>query len=186
MSLAKTLALSKQLIHNNHYFLQQQCQSMKKFSTSAILRLSEDVPKKDELIVDYLDGKRAGIVVFGLNRPEAKNSFSKNLVGQLIDAVEAVKFDKGVRVVIIKSTSPGIFCAGADLKERAKMPANMVGAFVAKARNLINDLENLPCPVIAAIGKKKNYLVLVVCNFTESLFMYKYLGIYFTDMNFLL
>ena len=157
MSLARTLALSKQLnlclIHNNHYFLQQQCQSMKKISTSAILRLSEDVPKKDELIVDYLDGKRAGIVVFGLNRPEAKNSFSKNLVGQLIDAVEAVKFDKGVRVVIIKSTSPGIFCAGADLKERAKMPANMVGAFVAKARNLINDLENLPCPVIAAIGK---------------------------------
>ena len=157
MSLARTLALSKQLnlclIHNNHYFLQQQSQSMKKISTSAILRLSEDVPKKDELIVDYLDGKRAGIVVFGLNRPEAKNSFSKNLVGQLIDAVEAVKFDKGVRVVIIKSTSPGIFCAGADLKERAKMPANMVGAFVAKARNLINDLENLPCPVIAAIGK---------------------------------
>ena len=146
MSLARSLALSKQLILNNHY------QSMKKISTSAILRLSEDVPKKNELIVDYLDGKRSGIVVFGLNRPEAKNSFSKNLVFQLIDAVEAVKFDRGVRVVIIKSTSPGIFCAGADLKERAKMPANMVGAFVAKARNLINDLENLPMPVIAAIG----------------------------------
>ena len=148
MSLARSLALSKQLILNNHY------QSMKKISTSAILRLSEDVPKKNELVVDYLDGKRSGIVVFGLNRPEAKNSFSKNLVFQLIDAVEAVKFDRGVRVVIIKSTSPGIFCAGADLKERAKMPANMVGAFVAKARNLINDLENLPMPVIAAIGKK--------------------------------
>ena len=150
MSLARSLALSKQLIHY---------QSMKKISTSAILRLSEDVPsKKNELIVDYLDGKRSGIVVFGLNRPEAKNSFSKNLVFQLIDAVEAVKFDRGVRVVIIKSTTPGIFCAGADLKERAKMPANMVGAFVAKARNLINDLENLPCPVIAAIGKKKELL----------------------------
>ena len=31
------------------------------------------------------------------------------------------------------------------------MPANLVGAFVAKARRLINDLENLPMPVIAAI-----------------------------------
>ena len=53
--------------------------------------------------------------------------------------------------MIIKSTTPGIFCAGADLKERAKMPANLVGAFVAKARKLISDLENLPMPVIAAI-----------------------------------
>merc|ERR1712004_113333 len=126
--------------------LQSRC-----ISTTVVRKLDQGVKEKDELIVDYLDGKRAGIVVFGLNRPEAKNSFSKNLVGQLIDAVEAVKFDKGVRVVIIKSTSPGIFCAGADLKERAKMPANMVGAFVGKARRLISDLENLPMPVIAAI-----------------------------------
>ena len=54
---------------------------------------------------------------------------------ELCDAVEAVKFDKAVRVVILKSTTPGIFCAGADLKERMKMPANLVGAFVAKVRS---------------------------------------------------
>ena len=76
---------------------------------------------QQDLIVDYLDGDKSGIVVFGLNRPAAKNSFSKNLVMELCDAVEAVKFDKAVRVVILKSTTPGIFCAGADLKERMKM-----------------------------------------------------------------
>ena len=31
------------------------------------------------------------------------------------------------------------------------MPPQMVGPFVAKARAFINDLENLPMPVIAAI-----------------------------------
>jgi methylglutaconyl-CoA hydratase len=31
------------------------------------------------------------------------------------------------------------------------MPPQMVGPFVAKARGFINDLENLPMPVIAAI-----------------------------------
>ena len=31
------------------------------------------------------------------------------------------------------------------------MPPQMVGPFVAKARGFINDLENLPVPVIAAI-----------------------------------
>ena len=143
MSLSRTISLSKRLFFNQKL-------SLRTFSTSTTLRLSENT-QKDDLIVDYLDGDQSGIVVFGLNRPEAKNAFSKNLVLQLIDAVEAVKFDKGARVIIIKSTTPGIFCAGADLKERVKMPANLVGAFVAKARRLINDLENLPMPVIAAI-----------------------------------
>ena len=70
---------------------------------------------------------------------------------QLIEAVETVKFNTNARVIILRSTTPGIFCAGADLKERATMPPELVGPFVAKARNLISDLENLPMPIIAAI-----------------------------------
>ena len=107
--------------------------------------------ESEDLLVDYLEGNDAGVVVFGLNRPAAKNSFSKNLVARLFDAVEAVRFDRNARVVIIRSTTPGIFCAGADLKERAKMPPSTVGPFVAKARKLISDLEGLPMPVIAAL-----------------------------------
>ena len=52
---------------------------------------------------------------------QAKNSFSKRLVSQLCDAVDAVRFDLNARVIVLRSTTPGIFCAGADLKERAKM-----------------------------------------------------------------
>jgi len=104
-----------------------------------------------DLVVEHLEGDNTGVVVFGLNRPKAKNSFSKNLVMQLIDAVEATKFNTNARVIILRSTTPGIFCAGADLKERATMPPELVGPFVAKARNLISDLENLPMPIIAAI-----------------------------------
>merc|ERR1712226_1507219 len=106
---------------------------------------------KQDLLVDYLDGDNSGVVVFGLNRPAAKNSFSKNLVLQLCDAVESVKFDTNARVIILRSTTPGIFCAGADLKERQTMPPKAVGPAVAKARRLIYDLENLPMPIIAAI-----------------------------------
>lgn len=104
-----------------------------------------------DLRVQYLDGHQAGIVVLGLNRPKAKNSFSKNLVRLLSEAVEAVRFDKNCRVVILRSTTPGIFCAGADLKERAGMAPSEVGPFVAKARTLMSNFENLPMPVIVAI-----------------------------------
>ena len=45
----------------------------------------------------------------------------------------------------------GIFCAGADLKERAKMPEHEVGPFVSRARAAIMELHNLPLPTIAAL-----------------------------------
>ena len=45
----------------------------------------------------------------------------------------------------------GIFCAGADLKERAKMPEHEVGPFVSRARAAIMELNNLPMPTIAAL-----------------------------------
>ncbi|CAL8276545.1 unnamed protein product [Merluccius merluccius] len=106
---------------------------------------------KDELRVKYLDGDDSGIVVFGINRPKSKNAISKNLVKLMSEAVDDVKKNSKVRSVIVCSLVPGIFCAGADLKERAKMHQSEVGPFVSKARALITELGNLPMPTIAAI-----------------------------------
>ncbi|XP_072372926.1 methylglutaconyl-CoA hydratase, mitochondrial isoform X1 [Scyliorhinus torazame] len=104
-----------------------------------------------ELRVRYLEAESTGIVVFGINRPQFKNAISKNLVKMMTEAIEEIKCDKNVRTVILRSEVPGIFCAGADLKERAKMQASEVGPFVSKARSLINELGNLPMPTIAVL-----------------------------------
>ncbi|XP_035247639.1 methylglutaconyl-CoA hydratase, mitochondrial [Anguilla anguilla] len=112
---------------------------------------SSDAKSGDDLCVRYLDGEDSGIVVFGINRPKAKNAISKNLVKMMSEAVDAVKGNNKVRTVILCSLVPGIFCAGADLKERAKMHQSEVGPFVSKARTLITELGNLPMPTIAAI-----------------------------------
>uniref|UniRef100_A0A3P8P573 Ig-like domain-containing protein n=3 Tax=Pseudocrenilabrinae TaxID=318546 RepID=A0A3P8P573_ASTCA len=106
---------------------------------------------KDDLHIRYLDGEDSGIVVVGINRPKAKNAINKNLVKMMFEAVEDIKKNKKVRSVILCSLVPGIFCAGADLKERAKMHQSEVGPFVSKARALITELGNLPVPTIAAI-----------------------------------
>ncbi|XP_057674370.1 methylglutaconyl-CoA hydratase, mitochondrial isoform X3 [Corythoichthys intestinalis] len=97
---------------------------------------------KDDLVLRYLDGEDYGIVVVGINRPKAKNAISKNLVKMMSEAVGDIKKNNKVRSVIICSLVPGIFCAGADLKERAKMQQSEVGPFVSKARALITDLAN--------------------------------------------
>jgi len=104
-----------------------------------------------ELIVEYLEEENHGIVVFGLNRPKAMNAMSKNLVSNITSAIDAIKFDKNVRVLIVRSHAKGAFCAGADLKERAKMSPAEVGPFVSKAREIIGAWEKLPMPVVAAI-----------------------------------
>ncbi|TSS11574.1 Methylglutaconyl-CoA hydratase, mitochondrial [Bagarius yarrelli] len=105
----------------------------------------------NDLNVRYLDGDDSGIVIFGLNRSKAKNAISKNLVKEMSEAVESVKKNNKVRSVILCSMVPGVFCAGADLKERAKMHQSEVGPFVSKARALITELGNLPMPTIAAL-----------------------------------
>lgn len=105
----------------------------------------------DELIVEKLDGDDKGVVVLGLNRPKAKNSFSKSLSQKLIQAIEELQYDETLRVLIIRSMVPGIFCAGADLKERATMPQNEVGPFVSRLRRLMFDMQNFASPTIAAL-----------------------------------
>lgn len=114
-------------------------------------RLSTGPDLSQELVVEYLEEENHGIVVFGLNRPKAMNAISKNLVTTITSAIDAIKFDKNVRVLIIRSHAKGAFCAGADLKERAQMTPAEVGPFVSKAREVIGAWEKLPMPVVAAI-----------------------------------
>nr|XP_020653207.1 methylglutaconyl-CoA hydratase, mitochondrial [Pogona vitticeps] len=112
---------------------------------------SEAKGGEEELRVRYLDDDCKGIVVLGLNRAHAKNALNKNLVKMISKVTEALKTDKKVRTVIFRSEVPGVFCAGADLKERAKMHSSEVSSFVSKARTTINEMANLPVPTIAAI-----------------------------------
>lgn len=98
-----------------------------------------------DVVVEKLTGDHEGVTVFGFNRPAAKNAISKNLLKEFMEAIEDVRHSRDVRVVVLRSLVPGIFCAGADLKERAKMKPEEVGPFVAKARSCISDIENHPC-----------------------------------------
>ncbi|KAK6316454.1 methylglutaconyl-CoA hydratase, mitochondrial [Coregonus clupeaformis] len=132
-----------------HNVLNNKLLCIRPTSNGATRHYSSDI--KDDLSIRYLDGEDSGIVVFGINRPKQKNAISKNLVIRMTEAVESVKKNNKVRTVIICSMVPGIFCAGADLKERAKMHQSEVGPFVSKARALISELGNLPMPTIAAI-----------------------------------
>ena len=73
------------------------------------------------------------------------------MVAQLNDVVNQLNFDSNVRVVILRSLVPGVFCAGADLKERVTLTPTEVSQFVTSLRGLLKNIEQLPMPVIGAI-----------------------------------
>ena len=54
--------------------------------------------------------------------------------------MEETREDQDCRVVILKSKAPGMFCAGADLKERLKQSAKETENFVIFLRKTFDDL----------------------------------------------
>jgi len=104
-----------------------------------------------EVRVEHLQGPDLGVVLLGLDRPAAKNALGRQLLAEFRQAVGALGSDPAVRVVVLHSLVPGVFCAGADLKERAEMSTEEAGAFVQSIRASFSDLERMPMPVIAAL-----------------------------------
>lgn len=105
----------------------------------------------EDLKVERLQGSDAGVVVLSLDRPAARNAIGDVLLRQLEHAVGALRFDLSARVLIVRSLVDGVFCAGADLKERRKKSAAEVQQYVQRLRAAYTALEALPVPSVAAI-----------------------------------
>lgn len=91
-----------------------------------------------------------------LHRPAALNSFTAEMHGLLLPALEAAAVDPAVRVVVITGAGRG-FCAGQDLNDPAMAgaagAAPDVGAVVERYyRPLANRVRTMPVPVIAAVN----------------------------------
>ncbi|MBO8155096.1 MAG: enoyl-CoA hydratase [Bacillaceae bacterium] len=99
-----------------------------------------------------LDYKNEHIAVLTLNRPEAANAFSLQLLADLNTALEEVEQNKELRALIITGSGEKAFCAGADLKEREHMNDDEVVATVSKIRNSVTRVEDIEIPTIAAIN----------------------------------
>jgi enoyl-CoA hydratase/carnithine racemase len=81
-----------------------------------------------------------------------RNSLTVALLRELLEHQARAAADKGLRVVIVTGAGARAFCAGADLKERARMDEGAVAGFHKAIRAAFDGLEALPQPVIAAIN----------------------------------
>lgn len=96
-----------------------------------------------------------GIARLTLNRPDKLNSFTVAMHLEVREALEQVKADPSVRVLVLTGAGRG-FCAGQDLGDRAVAPGSTavdLGESVEKYyAPLVLTLRNLPLPVICAVN----------------------------------
>ncbi|XP_006934809.2 enoyl-CoA hydratase domain-containing protein 2, mitochondrial isoform X5 [Felis catus] len=104
-----------------------------------------------EIQVRVLAGPDQGITEILMNRPSARNALGNVLVSELLEALARLREDQQVRVLLFRSGVKGVFCAGADLKEREQMSEAEVGIFVQRLRGLMNEIAAFPAPTIAAM-----------------------------------
>ena len=96
-----------------------------------------------------------GIALLTLNRPDKLNSFTQAMHLEVRAALDALKADNSVRVLLLTGAGRG-FCAGQDLSDRAVEPGadgvdlgHSVETYYAP---LVMALKSLPMPVICAVN----------------------------------
>lgn len=110
----------------------------------------------DHLLESFEDG----VATLTMNRPEARNAMSGEMMGALREAIDRVAVDPAVRCVVLTGAG-GAFCAGGDVKGQARaasqrgsgqpvsVPARVHG--LRSGMELSRLLHEMPKPTLAVI-----------------------------------
>ncbi len=97
------------------------------------------------------DKDARGVVTLTLNRPNAFNALSEDMLEALQTALDRVAADSTVRAVVIAAAGKA-FCAGHDLKEmRAEPSLGYYERLFALCGRMMLTVQRLPVPVIARV-----------------------------------
>ena len=125
-------------------------------------RMSE--PSSDQISLSHAPN---GVATFTLNRPEARNALSLDMIKAMHDALDQIEGNAETRVLIIAGSGKS-FCAGMDLKAVQDDPTAM-GEMLRQLATFNTRLRRLDIPTIAqvqgaAIGGGCG--LMVVCDFS--------------------
>jgi enoyl-CoA hydratase/carnithine racemase len=96
--------------------------------------------------------RRGSATVLTIDRPACHNAISRRTMEQLASAVEEVRVSDA-RVLAIRGAGDQVFVSGGDLNELAAIREHADAVKMAlRMRSLLDDIANLPIPVVAAIN----------------------------------
>src|SRR3712207_1665789 len=95
--------------------------------------------------------RRGGVAVITINRPEKRNALNIQTRAEGAAALDDLREDEGVRVVVITGAGDKAFIAGADIGEFAGRTA-VTQRDVMLGRSLFTAIDTFPKPVIAMVN----------------------------------
>lgn len=94
---------------------------------------------------------KENIAYITINRPKAMNALNSQVLDELLAAFTEVENNKDLRAVILTGEGKA-FVAGADIVEMSKMNTVEAREFAIRGHGVMNFIENLRIPVIAAVN----------------------------------
>ncbi|MFO0581073.1 MAG: enoyl-CoA hydratase-related protein [Anaeromyxobacter sp.] len=102
-----------------------------------------------ENILWEVDG---GVGVVTLNRPKVLNALDGKVFEELADVVGIVERDRAIGALVLTGAGEKAFAAGADIAAMSEMGPVEARRFAELAHGVLERLERLPVPVIAAVN----------------------------------
>jgi len=117
-------------------------------------RILRETPTDTPAVLYAVEGRIATIT---LNRPDARNALSEEVIGALVATLEAADADPGIDCVIL--TGAGLsFCAGGNIKqikaltsEHHMTPMQLENWYRTQIQRIPVTMDRLSVPVIAAV-----------------------------------
>ncbi len=93
----------------------------------------------------------AAVAVLTINRPDKLNALNTKVHAEGVAALDELRKDDEVRVLVITGAGPKSFIAGADISEfEGQTPVTQRNAF--HERSFFNSIDTFPKPVIAMVN----------------------------------
>jgi enoyl-CoA hydratase len=102
----------------------------------------------DNLLVENNDG----IVTVTVNRPRALNALDDGTLKELLCCFRELENDQAAKVVLLTGGGEKAFVAGADIAAMQPLDAGVAREFARLGHRLMQTIEKLPKPVIAAVN----------------------------------
>ena len=93
----------------------------------------------------------AGVGILTVNRPDKRNALNATVRAELVRALDQLRIDEGVRVVVTTGAGDKAFIAGADIGEFAERTPIEQRAVMSE-RAIFDEIAAFPKPIIAMIN----------------------------------
>ena len=99
-----------------------------------------------------LEERAGATALVRLNRPQAKNALSRELVIALGQSLQRAAYDQSIRAIVLTGNG-GAFCSGVDIKEAAQdiRKSEAVAERIDGFHAIVRAIVGAPKPVIAAV-----------------------------------